>query len=57
MLANSRTDKLMGLERYETTSIVINNGSMYQGRPGITKKEKNERVILSKNYLGMNTRR
>ena len=41
IFANSRTDKLIGLERYEMISMGINNGSMYHGNPGITKKLKN----------------
>ena len=40
IFANSRTDKLIGLERNEITSIGISKGNIYQGRPGITKKEK-----------------
>ena len=48
MLANSLTDKLIGLERYEITSIGINKGSIYQGRPGITKNEKKCRPCFTK---------
>jgi len=39
-LAKSLTDKLIGRERYEITSIGIKRVSIYQRKPGITKKEK-----------------
>ena len=55
MFANSRTDKLIGLERYDMTSIGISKGNMYQGKPGITKNEKkrnpcfiNARIVTPK---------
>ena len=48
ILANSLTDKLIGRERYEITSIVINKGSIYHGRPGITKKEKKWKPCFTK---------
>ena len=48
ILAKSRTDKLIGRDRYEITSIGINKGSIYQGKPGITKKEKKRRPCFTK---------
>ena len=57
IFANSRTDKLIGLERYEMISIGINNGNMYHGNPGITKKLKNLMPCLTnpKTVTNINT--
>ena len=40
ILANNRTDRLIGRERYEITSIGISKGYMGSGVPGGTKKLK-----------------
>lgn len=48
IFANSRTDKLKGLIRYDTTSMTTRNGINGFGTPLGTKRLKNSTLLLKK---------